>query len=119
MTDPLLAMSYLEAYAWFLIVVPVLVVFTLLTIWAVTLTVKWQIWRFRRWKAKRQAEAIRFRSDGLPYPPSGRGICHGCRRTFEKVHYLPDGRRLCPACYELLEMKPDAAELSGSTKESL
>ena len=96
MPATLLALSYLELYAMLLMVVPILLAFFLFVTWAVVVAVRWQMWRYGRWQEKRRARAIKYRPDGLPYPPFGRGMCDRCQRAYDKVYFLEDHRRLCP-----------------------
>ncbi|MCK4276914.1 MAG: hypothetical protein KAX78_10400 [Phycisphaerae bacterium] len=49
--------------------------------------------------AARRAYRAKFARDGRPYPPTGRGMCDSCSRSFETVYHLPSGNRLCPKCY--------------------
>jgi len=46
----------------------------------------------------------KLRPDGLPYPPSGRGMCDNCQKPEDKIYYMPSGKRLCAECYRILEM---------------
>jgi len=55
----------------------------------------------RAWR--KVAKDQKLRPDGIPYPPSGRGMCDTCEKAYDKVYYLPDGRRICPGCYVLTE----------------
>lgn len=42
---------------------------------------------------------MRHRSDGLPFPPLGEGMCDRCQGAFDAVYHLPSGMRLCRGCY--------------------
>ena len=99
MTAAQLAMSYIEAYARLLMVVPLVFVAIVAVVWMLTVAIRWQLWSARRRRAARQAVAERFRPDGEPYPPGGRGMCDRCQAAHEKVYFLQTGRRLCEACY--------------------
>lgn len=70
------------------------VIFYLIVISALT-TINWLTWQYRRRIERRRDHALKFRPDGLPYPPRGRGLCHSCSRAFDVVYYLPSGRQLC------------------------
>jgi len=64
----------------------------------------WTAAKMLAWRAEKEHYAIRARRekigpDGQPYPPTGRGICAACSRTFEKVFVLPSGQKLCRDCY--------------------
>ncbi len=72
-----------------------------LIVWAVA---RHFVWRFRRGKARRDAQRRRIRPDGQPYPPTGMGICCECERADLAVYHLPSGRRLCKDCYARLEV---------------
>ncbi|MDY7009374.1 MAG: hypothetical protein SVV80_01295 [Planctomycetota bacterium] len=98
--------SRIEMYARLLMVVPLVLLFLFILIISVIVILKWQIWRMSKRRAERLAHMTRFRPDGLPYPPSGRGMCDVCEKAHEKVYHLPSGRRLCADCYESLEMTP-------------
>jgi hypothetical protein len=80
-----------------LLIVAAVVLVVILVAWT---TFNVAIWRSRREKADQAERRRRFRPDGQPYPPAGRGLCDSCARGFDKVYYLPSGRRLCPECYE-------------------
>lgn len=80
-----------------LFVVLVLVVVLLLAGWT---SIKVWIWRSRKKRAERERQRLKYRADGQPYPPSGRGLCDRCEQSYEKIYFLPTGQRLCPTCYE-------------------
>ena len=81
----------------------------LIIVIALTLT-KYLKWRVAKNKAGRRARKQKYRSDGVAYPPSGRGMCDACKKPHEKVYHLPTGRRLCHDCYESLEMNAAAKD---------
>lgn len=81
------------------------VVLAVLVIVAVITFINWRRRKARIKRAEAESHEKMFRPDGLPYPPTGRGMCDACERAFEKVYYLPTGRRLCPECYETHEIK--------------
>ncbi len=62
------------------------------------------IWQARKKNAEQRERRRKYRADGSPYPPEGRGLCTACGRACEKVYHLPSGERLCPACYERQEL---------------
>lgn len=103
-------MSPIEMLPRLLIVVPLVLLFLLVSILSVIIILKWQIWRISKRRAERLAHMIKFRPDGLPYPPAGRGMCDACEKAHEKVYHLPSGRRLCTDCYELLEINAAAPD---------
>jgi len=57
------------------------------------------IWHLLERRERTRQHAERYRPDGEPYPPAGRGICDRCGRPFEKVYHMPSGERLCPEDY--------------------
>ena len=72
---------------------------------AVLLVILWMLakqlrWRVARDRALREAQASKTGPDGRPYLPAGIGLCHGCKKAFDKVYFLPAGEQLCPRCYE-------------------
>jgi len=103
-------MSPIEMLPRFLIVVPLALLFLLVLTVSVIIVLKWQLWRMSQRRAKLLAHMIKFRPDGLPYPPAGRGMCDSCEKAHEKVYHLPSGRRLCTDCYESLEMNNAAPD---------
>jgi hypothetical protein len=68
---------------------------------AVWTLLKVLVWRARHKRAEAQEAARKLRTDGLPYPPAGPGVCQRCQRAFDAVYHLPTGERLCPECYAL------------------
>ena len=64
--------------------------------------VKLGIWHLRERHERARHRRERFRPDGKPYPPAGRGICDRCGQPFEKVYHMPSGERLCPDDYNAL-----------------
>ncbi len=118
MVPYLLSVSFIELYAHLLIAVPIVVAVILVAILIVVMAIKWQLWSARMRRARRAARAIKFRPDGQPYPPSGRGMCDICEQPHEKIYYLSDGQRLCPQCYATLEMSPEGQNSSLPPKES-
>ncbi|MCK4602252.1 MAG: hypothetical protein KAU28_07285 [Phycisphaerae bacterium] len=64
---------------------------------------KHYVWQLRRGVARRSARRKRTRPDGLPYPPTGMGICSECEKAGLEVFHLPSGRRLCKDCYARIE----------------
>jgi hypothetical protein len=60
---------------------------------------KYFVWRGRRASAEAAERRKRWRPDGSPLPPAGRGICTACARASEVVFHLEDGRRLCANCF--------------------
>jgi len=71
----------------------------------VVLVILWMVakqLRFRgaRDRALREAQEARTGPDGRPYPTAGIGLCHVCKKAFDKVYFLPSGEQLCPQCYE-------------------
>ena len=46
---------------------------------------------------RRAAEAAKYRPDGLPYPPTGRGLCDRCHAV-GLVYHAPQ-QKLCKTCY--------------------
>lgn len=71
-----------------------------LAVLAIWTAANYGVWQARRRKAEAEQHHRRFRSDGQPHPPAGRGMCDRCARACETVYYEPSGRRLCPACYD-------------------
>lgn len=69
-------------------------------------------------RAERQRRCDRFRSDGKPYPPASRGICHRCGRSVPKVYHLPSGERLCPDDYEALHGQENACGEAQLTEDA-
>jgi len=71
----------------------------------VVLVILWMVakqlrWRVARDRALREAQEAKIGPDGRPYPPAGMGLCHGCKKAFDRVYFLPSGEQLCPRCYE-------------------
>jgi len=64
---------------------------------------KHYVWRLRRSAARRGARRRKTRPDGLPYPPTGMGICSECEKAGLEVFHLPSGRCLCKDCYARIE----------------
>ena len=80
--------------------VAVLVLAMALVAWIV---LKHYVWRARRAVARKGARRERTRPDGLPYPPTGMGICSECETAGHDLFHLPSGRRLCKECYDRIE----------------
>ena len=79
---------------------------------------KHYVWRLRRSAARRSARRKRTRPDGLPYPPTGMGICSECGKAGLEVFHLPSGRRLCKDCYARIEGFSTNASANGRTNDS-
>ena len=108
----MLAMSMIERYAMLLISVPLVVAASYALLIGTIVAINW----LRRWARQRAGRLEAFREkylpDGLPYPPSGRGMCDSCGKPSEKVYYVPSGVRpnetsttvrLCESCYRAQE----------------
>jgi len=72
------------------------VVLMIITLW--TLLKMW-LWRASKRRADQERHDLKYRADGKPYPPAGRGFCDNCEQSCQKVYYMPNNRRLCPDCY--------------------
>lgn len=114
----LLAISMIELYAHLLLGLLVLVPVLVAVIVAIITAVNWCVRRSRRRATERQARAIKFRTDGEPYPPASRGMCDSCEQAYEKVYNTPSGKRLCPDCYVSEEMRKTRAEVGASPHQS-
>ncbi len=66
-------------------------IWTLVTMW---------LWRADKRRAEQEWYDLRYRADGKPYPPAGRGFCDNCETPCQKVYYMPSNQRLCPDCYK-------------------
>jgi len=108
----MLGISLIEFYARLLIVVPLVVVFVFLLVLILLISIKWLRFSARDKAGQREARQERIRPDGLPYPPSGRGMCDNCQRASDKVYYMPSGERLCAECYQKLEMPSEGQATS-------
>jgi len=47
-----------------------------------------------------QEQKRKFLPDGQLAPPTARGVCQICQRTYDEVYFFPSGAQLCPACYK-------------------
>ena len=94
------AMSPIEMYARLLMTVPVVLAIFVLAVVGILIGISWARWNRKQKQAKREAHAMKYRPDGVPYPPTGRGMCDCCERASEKVYFMDDGTRACPECYE-------------------
>ena len=93
----LLVAVYMIFFAFVLGVVAAIVGGILITVLLTILN--WYRWKLGVRKALQEHMRERFRPDGQPYPPTGRGLCERCQKVYEKIYYPPGGRRLCPECY--------------------
>ena len=78
-------------------------VFLVLLIIAIWTLMKMWLWRAGKRRFDQKQHELKYRPDGKPYPPAGRGLCDNCEQSCQKVYYMPSNQRLCPDCYEKLD----------------
>ena len=101
---PCLAMSYVEFYAYLLIILPIIVVLLILGSIVTITGIKMYRTKRRQKQAQCEIQAKRIRPDGRPYPPTARGMCQNCKQVSEMIYYMPSGEKLCRGCYHQTEL---------------